>query len=85
MNCKTCGKEFEPKQNTQVYCSDKCRNRGTYLRHLAMKDKLAETEFVKFPQKTRTGYCANCRRRFEKYFPGERFCSDQCRLEYFNL
>lgn len=25
MNCKLCGKEFEPKCNRQCYCSAKCK------------------------------------------------------------
>lgn len=133
--CKNCGREFEPVNGMQLYCSPKCRDAQALVRRrlrcgiqhhrkqcvvcgkefetfaphkkccsaecrdewLKLKDKERKERWYKLnsgkrkrsagkPPKTKSnrGTCWNCGRQFERTFTNERFCSDDCREDYFS-
>lgn len=47
------------------------------MRQKKMRDKIkVKTQYKK---------CENCGENYKPKFKGERFCTDKCRLEYFEL
>ena len=68
--CANCGVEFVP-HGAQKYCSVGCRV-------ARRKAKGAHEGELKADNK-----CRRCGREYEPQFTGDRFCSDECRWEYY--
>lgn len=65
--CLQCGKDFMPANHRFKFCSNKCRNRHTHLRH-----KQAPKPLIK---KT----CCNCGRSFETRLEKQKACRSECK------
>lgn len=80
--CVICGKKFTPREDRNITCSPACAlaNRKINAARCYHKRKiLADTP----PLYERNCLC--CRRRFKQTFRNEKFCSDNCRLDYFQM
>lgn len=65
--CAFCGKEFEPKNGIQRFCSTACYMKARNEKRKA--DRLAAVETV---------VCPTCGKEFEREYKQRRFCSDEC-------
>lgn len=73
--CKNCGKEYEVKSVTQLYCSKKCGN------------EYRKTHDINEHFKSITFYCKNCGKKVKtKGNVSDRrkvFCSEACERKYY--
>ena len=76
--CQCCGREFTTANGKQIYCSRKCTDKIYYLRKIGRLEKFVK--IIEKPPKQRE--CTNCGKIFAESFHNERFCSDDCRLQY---
>ena len=85
MKCPKCGKDFKPQALGQQYCSRACR--------IAVEGKikpkpiqpLQKEESIPKIFKQAKVECRNCGKYFVPAWPGEKFCSDICRIQFFHL
>lgn len=86
--CPICGKQFEKaKYHTQQkFCSKECahvnalaRVRAARLRYRKIGHNTGEIKRPAVP------CCRACGKTFGQHFPNEKFCSDDCRLDFFSL
>ena len=81
--CKICGKTFTPCDNAQKCCSTECskENNRRLVTQYNNKHKILT---VAVPKKFqgRIVTCQSCGRKFKQTFNREKFCSDQCRTEF---
>lgn len=71
MKCKQCGKEFKPKNNTNVYCNPQCR-----LNHF--RDKLKQDRDYKNYNNIEVKTCKYCGLNFRTYDQRIIYCSRYC-------
>jgi len=69
--CKICQKEYEPKVNHQIYCSQKCSNKAEYQRRKAKRlliKPIIKPIFQKYPIKVFDEFyevkCRHCHKVF---------------------
>lgn len=81
--CPVCGREFKTKFKRHKICSDACRK----IYQKEYKGSLNKTTSAVEPvtEKTNKRVCFACGKSFERNFANEKFCSDKCRLKYFNV
>ena len=67
LTCKCCGKEFESRSSSAMYCSPNCRSK--FYRQEAAKERSREIA------------CENCGKSFTTTRSDVKFCCDECRYE----
>lgn len=65
--CPVCGKPFEGRNKTQVFCSKKCRWHAHDLARRQAKSKMHDV------------VCVFCGKVFKTHMPNAKFCSKRCR------
>ena len=66
LKCPVCGKPFEGRNKTQVFCSKKCRWHAHDLARRQAKSKMHDV------------VCVFCGKEFKTYMPNAKFCSRLC-------
>ena len=81
--CIICGKTFTPHNNAQKCCSTECMGEN-YHRHQAKYKRLPKHLVIAVPKKFqgRIAICHSCGHKFKQTFTNEKFCSDQCRADF---
>lgn len=85
--CKLCGKEFVPHVNNQRYCSPECRKEVNRRRFRAEYRRQREIKPFKIKRQLplpEVSVCRCCGEKFKPSYPTEKFCSDDCRFEFFS-
>ena len=81
--CIICGKTFTPRQRNYLCCSPECskenKRRQSLLRRYRFENFAAPKKL-----RPRIATCLNCGHKFKQTFTNEKFCSDDCRLQYFH-
>lgn len=69
-NCEICGKEFEPRQYNQKYCSAKCAKKASYQKEKENKPKVEDK------------ICTICGQKFTPKISTQTICgSEECKKE----
>lgn len=94
LTCPICGKQ-EMRHSRAHFCSEcaKLRAREHANESARRIRRLEKTGYVKkvnivkkfVPPPLYERNCLCCRRRFKQTFHNEKFCSEQCRLDYFHM
>ena len=80
--CPICGKKFSTYCIRKVFCSSPCYVKGTRTKsYAAFPMRPIEKKVHRGTKKI----CKHCLKEFVTSFVGEKFCSDDCRLAYFNV
>lgn len=87
--CVICGKDFETVNPRRICCSPACtklktRRRQAVYRQYTRKG-VKPPPVVRPKPKLCPAICLSCGKSFVQSFPNEKFCSDDCRLAFFNL
>lgn len=84
--CLICGKQFETNLRNKKFCSEKCAHVQAHARVREVKQRYRKighnTGEIK---RSAVPRCLTCGKTFEQHFPNEKFCSEDCRLDFFSL
>ena len=94
--CVICGREFGTNMSRQITCSPLCSKENKRRKHIANYYRRAKKEPKKPLQSAKSmksettlvlgkTHCYHCDKLFDRTFPNEKFCSDNCRIDYFGL
>ena len=82
--CAMCGAEFEANFHLRKYCSQECYERAnritTAKKYVPVRRMASQYHFEPIVK----GFCIACTKKFNATFAGGKFCSDACRIKYFN-
>ena len=89
MNCVICGKEFTSHIRNKITCSPECSRKNNrqkaklYMRRRKQGD-IAPSRPPR-PFQPKPYECKNCGKTFTTSYLGEKFCSDECRFQFFGF
>ena len=86
--CVICGKPFTTHSANKITCSPECaRTRFNRKREYKRKNKIFSVERPRTMtnRDAKPRHCINCGQKFKPTFKGEKFCSDDCRLDFFHF
>ena len=79
--CECCGREYVARAANQRFCSERCRFLGPAQSTSRIKPP---KEYIPpFAWKPARRACLKCGKEFEEHFKGDKFCSDECCLQYY--
>lgn len=80
--CEYCGKELVGRQ--KKFCSQRCSSHRykNYYYRCESKVENSPRGSVDYPKGT-IGNCFNCGKKFTRTFDNEKYCSDDCRIDFF--
>ena len=72
-NCKYCGREFTPIRKDHIFCSRACQRQYHYEKRKKQNDvgDLKEVE------------CVQCHKIFKQRHKKQKYCSDECKDDYY--
>lgn len=82
--CPQCGKEFETTSRRKKYCNMTCTEKFHHS-HAKQPAVIVDWTELETPPELLVVRCYNCGHEFKQTFPNEKFCSDDCRLDFFKL
>ena len=86
--CPICGKQFETAKchPWQKFCSKECAHVNTLACSRAARQRYRKIGHNKGEiKRPAVPCCRTCGKTFEQHFPNEKFCSEDCRLDFFSL
>lgn len=87
ITCQRCGKQ-ELRDPRAKFCRE-CYKQVRREILAKIKDQIAaeraEHPAATVPPELKNATCLHCRGQFKQTFPNEKFCSDKCRLKYFQV